>query len=56
MLGLKKFVAQRRSDGFLPVRWKPSAGWAAAVSVLFGVALIQTYRLAELTEFIYFNF
>ncbi|MBG6158888.1 D-alanyl-lipoteichoic acid acyltransferase DltB (MBOAT superfamily) [Labrenzia sp. EL_159] len=56
VLGLKKFVAQRRSDGFLPVRWKPSAGWAAAVSVLFGVALIQTYRLAELTEFIYFNF
>nr|WP_319386328.1 MBOAT family O-acyltransferase [uncultured Roseibium sp.] len=56
ILGLKKFVSQRRSDGFLPVRWKPTAGWAAAVSVLFGVALIQTYRLAELTEFIYFNF
>ena len=56
ILGLKKFVSQRHSDGFLPVRWKPTAGWAAAVSVLFGVALIQTYRLAELTEFIYFNF
>ena len=56
ILGLKKFVSGRRSDGFLPVRWKPTAGWAAAVSVLFGVALIQTYRLAELTEFIYFNF
>jgi len=56
ILGLKKFMSQRHSDGFLPVRWKPTAGWAAAVSVLFGVALIQTYRLAELTEFIYFNF
>ncbi|WP_299479403.1 MBOAT family O-acyltransferase [uncultured Roseibium sp.] len=56
ILGLRKFVAQRKSDGFLPVRWKPSAGWAAAVSVLFAVALIQTYRLAEMTEFIYFNF
>lgn len=56
ILGLKKFVSQRRSGGFLPVRWKPSAGWAAAVSVIFAAALIQTYRLAELTEFIYFNF
>ncbi|MCV0423871.1 MAG: MBOAT family protein [Roseibium sp.] len=56
VLGLKKLVAQRPSEGFLPVRWKPTAGWAAAVSVLFGVALVQTYRLAEMTEFIYFNF
>jgi len=56
VLGLKKLISQRPSEGFLPLRWKPSAGWAAAVSVLFGIALIQTYRLAELTEFIYFNF
>ncbi|ASP35756.1 MBOAT family protein [Labrenzia sp. VG12] len=56
VLGLKKLVKQRKSDGFLPVRWQPTAGWAAAVSVIFAVALVQTYRLAELTEFIYFNF
>jgi len=56
VLGLKKLVAQRRSEGFLPVRWQPTTGWALGVSVLFGLALIQTYRLAEMTEFIYFNF
>ncbi|MEM9632472.1 MAG: MBOAT family protein [Pseudomonadota bacterium] len=56
VLGLKKLVSQRRSEGFLPVRWQPTTSWAAAVSVLFGIALIQTYRLAEMTEFIYFNF
>ena len=56
VLGLKKLIAQRKTEGFLPVRWQPTTGWAAAICVLFGVALIQTYRLAELTEFIYFNF
>ncbi len=56
VLGLKKLIAQRKTDGFLPVRWKPSPQWALGVSILFGIALIQTYRLAEMTEFIYFNF
>lgn len=56
VLGLKKLIRQRRDEGFLPMRWQPTAGWAAAVSALFVVALVQTYRLAELTEFIYFNF
>ncbi|MBN8184708.1 MBOAT family O-acyltransferase [Roseibium aggregatum] len=56
VLGLKKLVRQRKSEGFLPVRWQPTAGWAAAVSLIFAVALVQTYRLAEMTEFIYFNF
>lgn len=56
VLGLKKLVSQRRSEGFLPLRWQPTTGWAVGVSILFGVAIIQTYRLAELTEFIYFNF
>lgn len=56
VLRLKAFVAQRQTRGFLPLRWQPTTGWAAAMSVLFGIALIQTYRLAELTEFIYFNF
>ncbi|MEP2757772.1 MAG: MBOAT family O-acyltransferase [Hyphomicrobiales bacterium] len=56
VLGLKRLVSQRRSDGFLPIRWQPSSRWAIAVSILFAVAMVQTYRLAELTEFIYFNF
>jgi len=56
VLGLKKFLRDRRPEGFLPLRWQPTTGWAAAISLLFAVALVQTYRLAELTEFIYFNF
>ncbi|QDG77377.1 MBOAT family protein [Labrenzia sp. PHM005] len=56
VLGLKKLLSQRKSENFLPIRWKPSPQWALGVSILFGIALIQTYRLAEMTEFIYFNF
>lgn len=56
VLGLKKLLAQRKTEGFLPLRWRPSTGWAMAVSALFAVAMVQTYRLAEITEFIYFNF
>lgn len=56
VLGLKKLIAQRKTDGFLPIRWKPSPQWSLGISILFGIALVQTYRLAEMTEFIYFNF
>ncbi|MEM7424571.1 MAG: MBOAT family protein [Pseudomonadota bacterium] len=38
------------------VSWRPSRRWAMAVSGVFAVALLQVYRLGDLTEFIYFNF
>jgi len=56
ILGVKKFVTQRKEEGFLPLRWRPSTGWAAAVSLIGMVSVVQIYRLADLTEFIYFNF
>ena len=36
--------------------WRPSRRWALAMSGVFAVALVQVYRLEDLTEFIYFNF
>lgn len=36
--------------------WSPSPRWATFASVLALAAIIQTYRLNGLTEFIYFNF
>ncbi|MTI43067.1 D-alanyl-lipoteichoic acid acyltransferase DltB (MBOAT superfamily) [Roseibium hamelinense] len=56
VLRVKQFVAQRKSDGFLPLRWRPSASWAMALSMIGVVSMLQIYRLADLTEFIYFNF
>lgn len=56
VLGLKKLFKRREDASFLPLRWQPTSSWAFGVSLLFGVALIQTYRLSEMTEFIYFNF
>ncbi|WP_209016031.1 MBOAT family protein [Roseibium sp. RKSG952] len=56
ILGVKKFVAQRKTQGFLPLRWRPSYGWAAGLSAIGVVSMVQVYRLAEMTEFIYFNF
>lgn len=38
------------------VIWRPSGGWALAMSVVAVTAIIQLYRLDDLTEFIYFNF
>ncbi len=49
-------------DAFSAVRartvlhWRPSRRWAVAMSGVFGIALLQLYRLEDLTEFIYFNF
>ncbi|MDJ0614897.1 MAG: MBOAT family protein [Rhizobiaceae bacterium] len=36
--------------------WRPSRGWGLSLSLVALVALIQVYRLNDLTEFIYFNF
>ena len=38
------------------VEWRPSLGWTAATAVIALAAIIQIYRLGDLTEFIYFNF
>jgi len=56
ILGLNKFIASRKSEGFLPLRWRPTVGWAGAISLIGVVSAIQIYRLADMTEFIYFNF
>lgn len=36
--------------------WRPSGVWATAIGGLALVAVIQLYRLEDMTEFIYFNF
>lgn len=36
--------------------WRPSGAWATAIGTLALIAVIQLYRLEDLTEFIYFNF
>jgi len=36
--------------------WRPSPAWAATMGCGLLVALIQLYRLEDITEFIYFNF
>ncbi len=38
------------------VLWRPSRGWSLAVSAVAVIAIIQLYRLEDMTEFIYFNF
>ena len=38
------------------VAWRPSPAWAATMGFGLFVALIQLYRLEDITEFIYFNF
>ncbi len=46
-----------RAPSFFPnVIWRPSGRWAAVMSAVCGVGLLQLYRLEDLTEFIYFNF
>jgi len=36
--------------------WSPRPAWGLGLAALFLVSIIQTYRLNDLTEFIYFNF
>ncbi len=38
------------------MRWRPTAAWGATFSAIGIVAIVQTYRLNGLTEFIYYNF
>ncbi len=41
---------------FPGVFWRPNRRWAALMSAVCAVGLLQLYRLEDLTEFIYFNF
>ncbi|MCV6601282.1 MAG: MBOAT family protein [Cohaesibacter sp.] len=36
--------------------WRPSHKWAVIASITILVAILQLYRLEDMTEFIYFNF
>lgn len=36
--------------------WRPSGKWTVAGSLVAMVAIVQLYRLEDMTEFIYFNF
>ena len=36
--------------------WRPTAGWGTVCSIGGLIALVQLYRLNDMTEFIYFNF
>lgn len=38
------------------IAWRPSRAWAGALAVTGLIAVIQLYRLDDMTEFIYFNF
>jgi alginate O-acetyltransferase complex protein AlgI len=38
------------------IAWRPSPAWAATMGLGFFVALVQLYRMEDITEFIYFNF
>ena len=55
VLGLKKAIGRPRRTEFIPF-WRPSPAWSMGVAALGIVAIIQLYRLEDLTEFIYFNF
>lgn len=39
-----------------PIAWRPSPAWAATAGLGFFVALVQLYRMEDITAFIYFNF
>lgn len=43
-------------DSLRRLSWRPSPRWAAFTSSVAVIAIIQLYRLDDLTEFIYFNF
>ena len=36
--------------------WRPSQRWTVVASIVTVIAIIQLYRLENMTEFIYFNF
>jgi D-alanyl-lipoteichoic acid acyltransferase DltB (MBOAT superfamily) len=38
------------------IAWRPSPAWATTMGLGFFVALVQLYRMEDITEFIYFNF
>jgi len=38
------------------LRWRPSPIWGWSMAAIVLLAIVQVYRLSELTEFIYFNF
>ena len=45
------------SQYFLPkLAWRPVSAWGLVIAATGTGALIQLYRLNDMTEFIYFNF
>ncbi len=46
----------RARGGLFNLHWRPSRRWAAVMSAVFAIGILQLYRLEDLTEFIYFNF
>lgn len=56
VLDVKALIKSRKNMGFLPLRWRPSPSWAGVITLVGLVSMLQLYRLADMTEFIYFNF
>lgn len=50
-----KELARNETSG-LQLAWRPNAPWVGVIAIGLGTALIQVYRLNDMTEFIYFNF
>lgn len=50
-----KTVTQGRKARAL-FRWRPNLAWSGGMATVALVALVQIYRLGDLSEFIYFNF
>lgn len=55
VLKIRNELKDNKISSWLPV-WSPNMRWSSAISVIALVAIIQVYRINDLTEFIYFNF
>ena len=55
VLQVRKELIENR-PAYLRFTWNPGPRWAAVISGMALVAIVQVYRLNDLTEFIYFNF
>lgn len=55
VLKIRNELKDNKISSWLPI-WSPNMRWSSAISVIALVAIIQVYRINDLTEFIYFNF
>lgn len=53
---LGSFSDQCRKHHRLLLLWRPTARWSGVFGVAGVIALVQLYRIGDLSEFIYFNF